>query len=164
MNRKLVVLALIIFIFGWVSSSFVSSIAINQQPAPIVFLDDVKDKPSPGNWIEENQIVVTDDKVVITLDNPQWASFTDTNSMDPLIDSEANAIELIPDSPDQINVGDIISYRSDYAKGVVIHRVIEKGTDEEGVYFILKGDNNGSTDPGKVRFDQVERVLVAVIY
>ena len=34
----------------------------------------------------------------------------------------------------------------------------------EGIYFILKGDNNPEQDPGRVRFKQIKRVLIGVIY
>ena len=84
--------------------------------------------------------------------------------MDPVIDKGANSIEITPSSSEVIAVGDIISYKSAYASGTIIHRVIEKGEDEQGVYFIVKGDNNSAADPGKIRFDQVQGVLVAVIY
>ena len=164
MNKKLVILGLIVFVFGWVCASFVGSISLEERPMPTVLLDEIVDQPSPNDWIEEKDIFVTDDQVVIKIDNPKWASFTDTNSMDPILDDKTNAIEIVPQYPGQIEVGDIISYHGDYFKGVVIHRVIEKGVDDEGIYFILKGDNNQEPDPGKVRFDQVERVLVAVIY
>jgi signal peptidase I len=84
--------------------------------------------------------------------------------MEPVISSRSYAIEVVPKSADQINVGDIISYESKYADGTIIHRVIQKNYDADGVYFILKGDNNPTQDPGKIRFDQVKRVVVAIIY
>jgi len=123
-----------------------------------------EERDSPGDWIKEHQIHVSSDRVIIDLKDPEWASFTDTNSMDPVIDSHANAIEVVPGSPSEISVGDIVSYKSDYADGTIIHRVIEIGFDEVGWYAIMKGDNNPREDPGKVRFSQVRRVLVAIIY
>lgn len=124
----------------------------------------VDDISSPSNHIEESQIHVYKDRIVIDIDDAQWAKFTDTNSMDPVLDKEANSIELKPESPNDVSIGDIISYRSDYTDGLVVHRIIEKEEDEEGIYFTAKGDNNPSEDPGKIRFDQIEGVLVAVIY
>lgn len=123
-----------------------------------------KDKSSPSDWIKESQIKVYDDKVVIEIEGAQWARFTDTKSMDPMLDSSANAIEIVPKTAASIKVGDIISFNTEYTDGTIIHRVIEKGTDEDGIYFITKGDNNANADPGKVRFSQVQRVLVAIIY
>jgi len=117
---------------------------------------------SPYNWINENQIHVLNDKIIIDIPNPEWAAFTNTNSMDPVIDEAANAIEIVPDSPDDVHLGDIVSYRK--GGDTIIHRVIGKGEDSEGVFFIMKGDNNPSKDPGKIRFEQIQRIVVAIIY
>jgi hypothetical protein len=119
---------------------------------------------SPQNHLEEDDIHVYEDRILIDLENAFWSSFTDTNSMDPLIDKGANGIEIRPESPDEIEPGDVISYESKFADGIIIHRVIEKGTDDNGVYFITKGDNNPIRDPEKVHFEQVKGILVGVIY
>ncbi len=119
---------------------------------------------SPSAWITEDKIGVYSQKVILDIQDPQWATFTDTHSMEPVISSRSYAIEVVPESSDKINVGDIVSYKSKYASGTIIHRVIEKKVDSEGVYFTLKGDNNPSADPGKVRFEQIQRVVVAIIY
>lgn len=121
-----------------------------------------EERPSPQDWISENNIHVYKDKVVIKIDDPQWSTFTDTNSMDPVIDFGSNALQVVPKSPEQIEVGDIVSYK--YAGGVIIHRVVGTGYDERGWFAIMKGDNNPREDPGKVRFNQVQRVVVGIIY
>jgi|GEM_PF-685829 len=121
-------------------------------------------KPSPYDWIKENQIYVFKDKVIINLKNAEWATFTPTHSMDPVLDETANAIEIIPASEDDIHIGDIISYKSDYADGTIIHRVTKIGHDSNGWYCITKGDNIQSEDPGKIRFEQIRRIVVAIIY
>ena len=84
--------------------------------------------------------------------------------MDPVFDYGSNAIEIKPQSPEQIHVGDIVSYNSKYASGSIIHRVIEINQDEDGWYCLMKGDNNPYRDPEKVRFEQVQRLVVAIIY
>ncbi len=119
---------------------------------------------SPFDRIPEENIRVYSDRVVIYINNPEWAGFEDTNSMDPVIDKGANAIQIVPQSINDIHVGDIISYESDYAEGVIIHRVVSIGNDEQGWYCTAKGDNNPNTDPGSIRFSQIKKVLVAVIY
>jgi hypothetical protein len=119
---------------------------------------------SPANRVPEDLILVTNEKVVLNIKGAEWASFTDTNSMDPVIDAGSHAIEMIPKSEDEIQVGDIVAYKSDYAEGTIIHRVVFKGKDEKGTYFVLKGDNNPINDPGKIRFEQIKRVVVAIIY
>ncbi|MBL7057072.1 hypothetical protein ISS09_02215 [Candidatus Woesearchaeota archaeon] len=122
------------------------------------------ERDSPSDWIQESQIEVYSDRIIIDLQNAEWASFVNTNSMDPVLDEHANAIEMVPESAADIQVGDIVSYESEYADGTIIHRVIYKGQDENGLYFIMKGDNNQASDPGKIRFSQIRRVLVAIIY
>lgn len=117
---------------------------------------------SPSDWIKESQIKVYPDRVIIKIDRPAWASFTDTNSMDHFLDEYSNAIEIQPSSPEQIRPGDIISYQTKY--GIIIHRVIETGKDQQGAYYLVKGDNNSFPDPFKVRFEDVKGVLVAIIY
>ena len=137
----------------------VLSLQDRQLPASII---GGQEQHSPGDWIKEGQISVYNDRVILELQNPLWASFTDTNSMDPYLDETSNAIEIQPNHPDDIVVGDIIAYKTGY--GVLVHRVIEKGSDEHGVYYIVKGDNNQVRDPFKVRFQDIEGVVVAIIY
>tara|TARA_Y100000310_G_scaffold345531_1_gene466134 strand:+ start:52152 stop:52610 length:459 start_codon:yes stop_codon:yes gene_type:complete len=120
------------------------------------------EKNSPSDWIKESQINVYKDKVILDLNNPTWAKFTNTNSMDPFLDENSHAIEILPDRPEDVKVGDVISYGT--RQGTIIHRVVEIGSDEEGVFYIVKGDNNESVDLYKVRYDDLKGVVVAVIY
>lgn len=131
------------------------------QQMPLTFLGG-RENSSPGDWVKEEQIQVYPQGVFLDLPGAQWAGFTDTNSMDPFIDETANAIEISPHHPDAIQAGDVIAYHTSY--GVLIHRVIEKGVDDEGIYYLVKGDNNRFKDPFKVRFGEVQGVVVAVIY
>lgn len=156
----------IIFALGFLSSNIYAAINTEnpqqlQKPIDDTTTDEI---PSPNDWINENQILVYNSQVVLDLKNAEWATFTDTHSMEPVLSSRANAIEVRPKTADDIKVGDIVSYKSEYAEGTIIHRVIEKNEDEQGVYFILKGDNNPTQDPGKIRFEQIQRVVVAIVY
>lgn len=119
-------------------------------------------KATPGNWVSEDKIKVYDDKVVLNIQGAEWSKFSDTGSMEPVFGSKSHSIELKPKSIDEIKIGDIVSYDSSF--GTIIHRVIEKGVDSQGVYFIMKGDNNPTNDPEKVRFEQIQRILIAIIY
>jgi len=123
-----------------------------------------EEKPSPYDWVPERMISVEYDKVTIRIQGAQWARFTDTNSMDPAIDEGANAIQIIPKDESEVHIGDIVSYESEYSDGTIIHRVQEIGYDEKGWYCLMKGDNNPRVDPGKVRFNQIKRITVAIIY
>jgi hypothetical protein len=120
------------------------------------------EKISPAEHIEMDQIHVNKDSVVIDINDANWATFADTNSMDPVIDKGSYGIEITPKSISDINIGDIISYKSE--QGIIIHRVISTGIDQNGWYAITKGDNVPVQDPDKVRFSQVKGILVAIVY
>ncbi|MFC2134860.1 hypothetical protein ACFLTH_09600 [Bacteroidota bacterium] len=149
-----------------IPTSYVIKTATNEivdELNPLTF-DVASEQPSPSDWVKNEQIEVYSDRVILDIKDAQWAVFTNTNSMDPIFDETSNGIEIVPKSEADISIGDIVSYNSEYADGSIIHRVIYKGQDEQGTYFIMKGDNNPTSDPGKVRFSQMNRVLVAVIY
>ncbi len=125
---------------------------------------DILEKPSPYNHIPEGDIIVSKDQVIIKVNNPRWASFTDTNSMDPIFDIGANTIQIIPTTVEDVHVGDIISYTSHFADSTIIHRVVDIGNDDQGWYVEMKGDNNLLKDPGRIRFYQIKSVTVAIVY
>lgn len=126
--------------------------------------NDLFDKPSPGNWIQENQILIYPDRIVILLPNATMSRYASTKSMDPIFDDTANGIEIRPESEYQIHVGDIIAYRPNMnSNEMIVHRVIKTGSDEQGWYCITKGDNSVQND-GKVRFEQIVYVTVIIIY
>jgi len=116
---------------------------------------------SPSNWLEEEDILIFDDKVVLKLEKATLSSYTDSGSMSPTLDKSANGIRIVPKSEKDIGVGDIISYR--FGGILIVHRVIGKATDAEGTYFVVKGDSNLIGD-GKVRFEDIEYVTIAIIY
>ncbi len=156
-----IALLALIFTMGFLASQLISSVGlVSGVPT------NSPEQLSPQDRISEDQIMVFEDEVVLKVPNVQWASFTDTNSMDPFLDAGANALQFIPESPSDIGVGDIISYLPDDSDDSVriIHRVVYVGEDENGTYYIVKGDNNAVADPGKVYFEQVYRVLFAIIW
>jgi len=114
---------------------------------------------SPGNWIKINQIQVTGDSIRINIPNASISSYAPTGSMKPTFDQYSNGIRIIPNSPEQIEVGDIVTFGKDN----IVHRVVEKGVDEEGYWFITKGDNNQASD-GKIRFEDIKYVTIGVLY
>lgn len=118
-------------------------------------------KLSPGDYIHDEDIAFFEGEIILNTRDFVLSRYEDTRSMEPFLTSTSVGIEITDFSEGEIGVGDVISFR----KGgmLLIHRVIEKGVDEEGVYFVTKGDNNGSDD-GKVRFENIEGVLVGVLY
>ena len=122
-----------------------------------------REKNSPADRIEDSDLTIYNDKVVIHIRNPQWRTYIDSNSMDPLIDEGTTTIEIKPRSADEIKVGDIIAFDVglDYA---FVHRVVDIGQDIEGTYFITKGDNFYKEDADKVRFSDIEGIVVGILY
>lgn len=121
--------------------------------------DDTVDIEAPNDWISLNQISMTSDKIIIRVDNASLSAYAPSGSMKPVLDQGANGIRIVPTSEDQIEVGDIITFGNDK----IVHRVIEKGEDLEGVYFITQGDNNAYPD-GKVRFEDIHYVTIGILY
>ena len=115
----------------------------------------------PGNFLVNNDVLVYDDEVVVKIPNARLVNYRDTGSMAPVLGAGMNGIVVSPESEEDINVGDIISFWK--GKEIVVHRVVEKGVDSLGTYFITKGDRNDFND-GKIRFEEIEGLLVGVIY
>lgn len=158
MDKWLFLAIICAVLLGWFSHSAASSIS---SEMPYSFTS-VQERVSPSNHLKEKQIQVYDNFVVIQADNLFWAKFTDTNSMDPLIDKDTNSLEVKPKSSDDIKVGDIVSYS--FYDSIIIHRVIRIGEDKSGWYAVAKGDNNPEPDPEFVRFSQINGVVIGILY
>ena len=153
---------IVIYFIGLFSGSLISVLNSEGRVQPFSFSGSVE-KASPSDWIKESQVSVLNDRVIIKLDKPSWAKFTDTNSMDPLIDETSNSIEIKP-KEGSLQIGDIISYESKVYGVTVIHRIIDIKEDSSGIYYVVKGDNNIIKDNEKVRFSQIKGVVVGVLY
>lgn len=116
---------------------------------------------TPSDFVEDDKITIYDDRVVIELSNAKLSTYGSTGSMLPTLGAGVNGVSVVLESPDEIEVGDIVSFRR--GRDLVVHRVVRKGLDDEGIYFVTKGDNS-PVDDGKIRFDDIERKLVALIY
>jgi len=106
-----------------------------------------------------NQISITGNSITINVPNASISSYAPTGSMKPVFDSGANGIRIVPNSPEQIKVGDIVTFGKDN----IVHRIVEEGKDEGGYWFITKGDNNQVSD-GKIRFEDIKYVTIGVLY
>jgi len=120
----------------------------------------IENKPSPSDWVHDNQIQVTNNKIIINIPNAKLVSYSNTKSMDPTIDQGANGIEIQPSSTEQIHVGDIVAFKQ--GNEIISHRVVEIGNDEYGWFCKVKGDNSPLTD--KIRFQDIVGIVVAIIY
>ncbi|MDD3993611.1 MAG: hypothetical protein PHX15_00225 [Candidatus Nanoarchaeia archaeon] len=157
---KLKLESILIFFIGFFSCATVFSfIFFSNGEIPFSLNGNVA--LSPSNWLNKENIMVYNDKIVIYVDNASLSSYQPTGSMRPLLDSGANGIRIKPKSVQEINNGDIISFRKNGM--LIVHRVVDKGVDSEGIYFITKGDNNNYSD-GKVRFEDIEYITIGILY
>ncbi len=164
--QKLLVLVFILAVFalGWVCSAMFAIASAGDTQVQSPFGNAQAILATPSDRVSEDKIHVFSDKIVLDIENASWSTFTPTHSMEPFISEKANGLELKPRTPNELKVGDVISYKSEYASGIIIHRITSIGFDEKGWYCVVKGDNNDKEDPGKIRFEHINGVLIGVIY
>ena len=155
----LAIILLITFMLGALTYYFTNLLYFTEEK-PFYF-GILNEKEQPSNWISEKDIRVFPDKIVINIENAGISRYADTGSMLPTLGENANGIRIKPKSAEQINIGDSVTYER--AGDLIIHRVIAKGNDSKGDYFILKGDNNSEND-GKVYFEEIKYITVGLIY
>lgn len=148
------------FVFGLVAGLFITE--AQDARSEYVLGDEAVPEVLPYDRIKESQVHVSGSAVLIDLPGAHWASFSPTGSMLPVLGSTAHALQIAPQSANDVHVGDVVSFHNEGK--IISHRVISIGTDEEGTYFITQGDNNPDADPIKVRFSQIDRVLVGILY
>jgi signal peptidase I len=164
MKFKKVILIALVFLLGFLSSGLVNLYFAYsvETPSALGYFGFIgSNKSAPSDFIKENQIEVYPDKVVLNIAGASLSRYASTGSMIPVFDQGANGIRIKPQSEKDIHVGDIITFKQD--NYMVVHRVIEIGTDQNGTYFITKGDNNSVND-GKVRFSDISYITIGVIY
>lgn len=161
MKKGLYFIAIItIFLIGFLSNTAYSYFMKNFYQTPYF---GVIPKNSPQDIIKENQIIVTQENIIINIKNAEWSKYADTHSMEPLISSRANGLEIIPKC-ENIKSGDIIVYEAKWTSGLIVHRIVSVEKDDEGLFFRLKGDNTQTIDPEKVRCSQIKYQVIGIIY
>jgi signal peptidase I len=116
---------------------------------------------APSDHVSEDDIIVLGDRVILRIEGVTLSNYVDSGSMVPVLDKGANGIRVVPSNESDVEVGDIVSFRS---SGIlIVHRVAQKGVDNEGVWFEVKGDANLVGD-GKIRFEDIEYVTVGILY
>ncbi len=108
-----------------------------------------------------SQIGIEPNRITINISNPSISKYANTSSMNHMITENTKGINIVPKSPDEIKAGDIITYEQDNI--LIVHRVIETGTDDNGWYSIAKGDSAEQPD-GKIRFSQIKSILIGILY
>jgi len=159
MNRRdrrreswlIIALICVIFISGAMfSSAYLNFVGRNGQI------------PNSNTIIRENEVYVHEDKVVIYVNSSVKYCYRG-DSMLPTLNSNMQGIVAPVNNPSELSIGNVISYK-DRVGDSVTHRIIDIGIDKEGWWCRAKGDNNPIKDPGKIRFEQIKGITIALIY
>jgi hypothetical protein len=162
MKTEKIIKTCIIFLLGFLSANLIAYYFVYGLEIPFSeSLGFSSMENAPFDFIKENQIEIYNDKIIINVNDASISRYAPTGSMIPVLDEGSNGIRIIPESEGDIHIGDIITFQQeDY---LIVHRVINKSVDEEGTYFITKGDNNGLSD-GKIRFKDIKYITIGVLY
>ena len=128
-----------------------------------------KEKISPRDIIKWKQIVWDEAGESISIKGIKGkvliAGIVDTNSMDGLFDYGHNVLLISDFDKTELEVGDIIVYATTTNDvGMIIHRIVEKGVDGEGIWYKCKGDNNFKKDPYVLREVNILYLCIGIIY
>jgi len=105
---------------------------------------------------------LTEDYLTINLDNITFFNITSGVSMFPAIHHNSILLYRLLGN-NSIYIGDVIRYK--YKKDVFVHhRVIDVREDNEGIYYITKGDNIPNNDIIRVRRENITHKLIGILY
>ncbi len=138
---------------------------INQDPRVYRLVEEKKPEEVTyelSDRITEEQVLVSKTRVIIDVDDVEKWYVLDTNSMLPVIDEGSTLLTTAPDITNNIFIGDIILF--DNGTDIIVHRIVNITNDEQGLYYTTKGDNNCVVDPWKVRFQDIEAIIIGIIY
>jgi len=161
MDTRKILKICIIFLIGFFSANLINFYLVYGLENPFLNFSSNTSNNAPFDFVKENQIQVFDDKIVININGASISRYAATGSMKPVLDEGSNGIRIIPKSEGDIHIGDIITFEQ--SDKLIVHRVISKGLDGDGIYFITKGDNNEIID-GKVRFNQIRYITIGIIW
>ena len=120
--------------------------------------------PNPKDRITQDKVRYSPSRVTLDIEGVQTSYVIDSNSMDPLLDAGATVLSVYPRSPQDISVGDIVIFSLDSSSVPIVHRVHSIGNDNEGIFYITKGDNNENPDHYPVRYEDIVSVVVGILY
>jgi len=119
------------------------------------------ERPSNQGWIRADDVVLYPDSIKIKGKFVRQV-LPDTNSMEPWMDIGHTVILKRGFDKNKLQVGDVAAYN----KGGkwVLHQIVEVDSDENGRFFRFQGINCAEPDYKIVRDDDIQAVLIAVIY
>ena len=167
-KRKIMVflLAILLFANGFlIGNLFNQTTSVNlslEKPFSDTVIVSSRSTSAPSDAINVSDIEVNDKQIVFNVPGARISSYADSGSMLPILNQNANGIEIVPQNESQIHIGDIITYQ-DNEGNLIVHRVVKISEDNQGTYFVTKGDNAAAND-GKIRFSQIKYLTIAIIY
>lgn len=152
-----------LFLLGFISCAFLIYLIYSINFFNITGLNiySPTNTASPPEIISKDKVLVKDNEIILYINNATLSQYYNTNSMYPTLDKNTKGIKIVPKDEKEIKVGSIISFRE--GEKTIAHRVIKIGEDGNGAYFITKGDNNSFEDK-KIRFENIEYLLVGIIF
>ncbi len=119
------------------------------------------DAATPQDRINGSHLQIFEDSISIKVPNATISRYAATGSMKPLIGEFAQGIRIVPSGPEEIYVGDIVTFR--FEDSLIVHRVQKIGVDEFGTYYITQGDSSFWEDE-KIRFSDIEYVTIGILW
>jgi len=143
-----------------------------------------RERPSPSNILPVRALLQSHTNINIDLSqllipfkkNPRvWIPLIpNTGSMDPVFDAGNNNFLIAGDGPEEMEIlrlwletqepGNVVVYRRRSDRQLIIHRIIKKQLDAEGIAYTLRGDNNARNDRQVVRGEDIEWISIGTIY
>jgi len=145
---KGVVIALVSFVLGFLLSS-TPGLSEERFALSETSIDSVQRVPF-------DSIEVFADEVKINYPGLTYAKVS-SNSMGPVITDKSVVFEKVPSSPDEIHIGDVISFYEPSVEKIVLHLVVEI---IDGSSYVTKGLANDDVDDWLVPFENVKGIMV----
>src|SRR3989344_7704928 len=114
------ILIILVFMLGWVSNSLYYDYNLNFEKPSITGLATLSN-PSPSNRLSLDNLQFYPNRVVITYPGISGTTYSDTNSMLPVINKDAIGLEIPITDETIISEGDIVAYEKD--SELYVHRV-----------------------------------------
>ena len=89
----------------------------------------------------------------------------DSHSMSPLIDCDDRIYGRFVTKQTVLLIGDIVTIKKGRHGILTVHRIVDAGTDEKGIWYITKGDDNVRNDffwLGKLRREDFQMVVTGI--
>lgn len=162
-----------VFVFGFALATSLFFILQYNSPAQSiegnvsVYLNPQYDLlHAPDPVVSSSDIYLFPDDVIIDVPGVQLISYSATKSMLPVLNENSKGLVINVTDESELHIGDIVTYSYNLTSNISIliaHRIVNIDRDNEGIYYVTKGDNNVAVDP-IVRFNQIKEKLIGVLY